>query len=523
MTTQDSFNRRDLFKVATAGIGAAAAGSLLESSAKASEAMPQHWDDEADVVIAGYGFAGAAAAITAHDHGAKVLIVEKAPEQFRGGNSRVSGNGVFWPNNIDKAKIYFRAFSGAYMDNISDEMLDVWARELYANRAWLEGLGWKPVRYGGAEYPDLPGADCVDKFVHGTGPIGQGRLWSGVIEPAVNARKVQIHYETPAVRLVSRNDGIVGVAAIRNGKRIHIKANRGVILTTGGFENNPTMIRSFLNDLPYAATMGTPYNTGDGIHMAIDVGADLWHMSNISGPQFTFAPPGSPIAIIIRMPKPNYIWVAKDGTRFLAEGDPMAMTSHGKIRLNGRWVQTPCPLPVHAVFDETFRKGGGIGGKASGWTMGWDYMHGANDWSNDNSAEIAKGWIKKADSIRALAAAIGIPPDNLEATVQQYNRFARAKKDDEFGRAPASLAAIETPPFYAMELTPAFINTQGGPRRNKDAQIVDIEGKPIPRLFSSGELGAIYGFQYQGGGNVAECFAFGRIAGINAAKEPSWS
>jgi FAD binding domain len=110
------------------------------------------------VVIAGYGFAGAAAAITAHDRGASVLILEKAQQQFRGGNSRVSANGVFWPNDVEKAKVYFRAFSGAYMDDISDEMLKVWTNELYAN-APARGPRLEAGALGGAEYPDLPVAD----------------------------------------------------------------------------------------------------------------------------------------------------------------------------------------------------------------------------------------------------------------------------------------------------------------------------------------------------------------------------
>jgi len=520
---QDRLNRRDLVKAATVGAGVMATGGLLSSPSDAAERVPQRWDREADVVIAGYGFAGAAAAITAHDQGARVLILEKAPERFRGGNSRVSANGVFWPNDVEKAKIYFRACSGPYVDDISDEMLDVWAKELYANRAWLEALGWQPVRYGGAEYPDLPGADCVSKFVHGAGSVGGARLWSQVIEAAITARKIEILYETPAVRLVRRGGDIIGVAAQQDGKQVHIKANRAVILSTGGFEHNPKMIRSFLIDLPYAAPLGTPYNTGDGIRMAMDIGADLWHMANVAGPMWAFAVPDYPVASFIRMPKPSYVWVAKDGKRFVAEGNPMAMTSHGKLSLNGRWVQMPCPLPVHAVFDETVRAGGGIGGHHSGQTMGWDYVYSVYDWSGDNSKEIEKGWIKKADTIRELAAIIDLPPDTLEATVQRFNGFAQGQKDEDFNRAPASLKPIQTPPFYAMQLSPAFLNTQGGPRRNKDAQIVDTEGNPISRLYSSGELGAIYGFQYQGGGNIAECLAFGRIAGTNAAKEASWS
>ena len=74
-----------------------------------------------------------------------------------------------------------------------------------------------------------------------------------------------------------------------------------------------------------------------------------------------------------------------------------------------------------------------------------------------------------------------------------------------------------SPPFYAMVLTPALVNTQGGPRRDKEARVIGSNGAPIGRLYSAGELGSIYPFLYQGGGNIGECLAFGRIAGRNAA------
>jgi predicted oxidoreductase len=84
------------------------------------------------------------------------------------------------------------------------------------------------------------------------------------------------------------------------------------------------------------------------------------------------------------------------------------------------------------------------------------------------------------------------------------------------------LAPISQGPFYAVELVPSMLNTQGGPRRNARAQIVRPNGDPIPRLYSAGELGSIYSYMYQGTGNIGECFAFGRIAARNALAESPW-
>ena len=137
-------------------------------------------------------------------------------------------------------------------------------------------------------------------------------------------------------------------------------------------------------------------------------------------------------------------------------------------------------------------------------------------------AEIEKGWIVKADTLRELASKIGKNPDMLEKTVSTWNKSCADKNDTEFGRDPKKVAPIQTPPFYAAEFVPAFTNTQGGPRRNSNAQVLDTSRKPIPRLYSGGELGAIYSWGYQGGGNILECIVFGHIAGERAALEKPW-
>jgi succinate dehydrogenase/fumarate reductase flavoprotein subunit len=495
---------------------------------------PESWDDEADVVIIGYGFAGSAAAIAAHDAGAKVLLLEKAPEQFKGGNSRVSAQILFWPDDIEKAKIYFKALAGPYMDNISDEMVTVWATEMHANRAYLEGLGMKPILAGGAEFPEMPASDCVQMLVHNDKPaagndkksfslgandlLGGSRIWNDVTEPALDARKIRRMYDTAAVKLVKEAGEIVGVVAEQHGKRLTIKANRAVILTCGGFENNPTIIRTYLEGLPNIYPVGTPYNTGDGIMMGVDAGADLWHMNNIAGPEFFFKAPDIEVSRWINIPhQDSYLFVANDGKRFTAEGTPcMGADRHGKTKVHGVWMQQLTPVPVYMIFDETFRKAGSIGESFACW----DVTHGNRyAWSADNIREVDKGWIKRASSIGDLAPLINLAPEVLEATVKRYNASAKDGTDNDYNRAKDYMAPLQTPPYYAMELTPSFVNTQGGPRRNKDAQIIGRDNKPISRLYSAGELGSIYSYNYNAGGNIGECFAFGRIAGRNAANE----
>ncbi len=134
---------------------------------------------------------------------------------------------------------------------------------------------------------------------------------------------------------------------------------------------------------------------------------------------------------------------------------------------------------------------------------------------------MAKGWIKRADTLPALAHIVGLDPATLEATVSRWNGSVASKCDQEFGRT-LMLTPLAKGPYYAIELSPSMLNTQGGPRRNEKAQIVAPDSTPIPRLYSAGELGSIYSYLYQGTGNIGECLAFGRIAGRNAVAEKPW-
>jgi predicted oxidoreductase len=106
-------------------------------------------------------------------------------------------------------------------------------------------------------------------------------------------------------------------------------------------------------------------------------------------------------------------------------------------------------------------------------------------------------------------------------TVGRWNQSCETGRDEQFGRT-LMLTPVAKGPFYAIELSPSMLNTQGGPRRNEHAQIVRPDGSPIARLYSAGELGSIYSYLYQGTGNIGECLAFGRISGRNAATEAPW-
>ncbi|MFC2000929.1 FAD-dependent oxidoreductase [Chloroflexota bacterium] len=484
--------------------------------------LSEKWDKEADVVVVGYGAAGAATAITAHDAGAKVVIMEKAPEGEEGGNTRVAGQGWFTPAPVDKAITYFNALCGAR--TVPQEMVRVWAEEMSKNNDWVKSLGGDNLFMyhrgpAEAEYPDLPGSDCVGTY-HLGDQLGHELLWK-LLKASVDKRQIEVLYATPGKELIEncQTKEILGVRAEREGHEVSIKAKRAVVLTCGGFENNQEMIRDFLPNLHYCYPVGTPYNTGDGIKMAMAVGADLWHMNNITGPWYYLKVPEFPSVMELLPHFKNtdfpggMIIVGADGKRFVNEKHKH---THGKVIAAGQWVQSPASHPMFMILDHTLFSAGPL--HDNNLYHGWNSLLKVYDWSEDNSAELARGWIKKTTTIAGLARKIGLNPTAVEDTINKWNTYCTVGKDAEFGRTKM-LSPIKDAPFYAIEMSPAFSSTQGGPRRNARSQIVQPNGSPIPRLYSAGELGSIHSYLYQGGGNLGECMAFGRISGRNAAAE----
>src|SRR3984885_1392758 len=352
------------------------------------QSVPENWDVEADVVVVGFGAAGMAASVTAHDLGADVVILEKAPRGQEGGNTRVAGQGYLNTSAVDPAIAYLTALCGPYA--VPPEMVRVWAQEMCQNNAWLASLGCDPQEHQhppvGIEFPDLPGADCVHKF-HDGPRYGYSNTWK-LFESRVRERPIRVLYETPGRALIQDGAGkdILGVRARRRDETIAVKARRGVVLTCGGFENNQEMIRNYLPGIPYCYTSGSPYNEGDGITMAMSVGADLWHMNNYAGPSMALKVPEvrttfSMQALHYSKEQPGgMIVVGPDARRFC---DEKYKTRHGKIPVNGRWLPLSTPCPMFMIFDHTLFSAGPLYDKHP--SHGWTQIIERYDWSETNS------------------------------------------------------------------------------------------------------------------------------------------
>ena len=529
-----SVNRRQFLKgsmVAGAAAATGVVGGLAPATAKA-DTLPEKWDKEVDVVIVGTGHAGLTAAIAATDAGAKCLILEKMKKEEEGGNSKVSGN-MWWtpaPGMREQAIQYVTALCyGLTPKDCIEALVD---EQLKLND-WLQTLGIRanPLGIFQPEHPELPGASAVRTWNNGR--VGGGpALWTPLREQ-VSKRNVEVMYESPGkalIQLPSRE--IAGIRAEVGGKPYFIKANKGVVLACGGFEFDFEMQKQFLPGWPIYC-QGSPGNTGDGIRMAQQVGAQLWHMNNaLAGLGGMVIPPAAPIPIPVNMggggrggapgaTAGGYICVDKYGKRFMSENQP---SRHGFGQkeylmffdgINGALSRIPC----YYIFDENTRTRSAIGpssggrGGPGGGGMGWFSNHPTYQWSRDNSAEIEKGWITKGETVAELASKLGMK--ELEATLTKYNENATKGVDPDFNRSRNGLVAIEKAPYYAVAVYPTMYNTQGGPKRNAKCQIVDPFEQPIPRLYSAGEMGSFWGWMYNGGGNNAECLCTGQIAARN--------
>lgn len=486
------------------------------------------WDKEADVLVVGYGGAGACAAIEAHDAGARVLIIEKMKQG--GGNTAVSAGGVMIPTSGKEARTYLsKTYDPA--DNERDEaLLDTFCVEIDKAKAWLMSLreGAELSMYGkGGDYRVFDGWQAVRKYkVKGKGKRS-GDLLFGLYQYAVEKRGIEVMLETPAQQLICRNGEVLGVVARYQGRDINIKAKRAVVLTTGSFEYDRQALRTYAMGTQIHA-LGNPGNTGDGLRMCLSVGAKLWHMTCYSC-QLGTELPGCKANQQVSTIAPSFIWVDRRGKRFADE-----YTTNGHCR--GYVVTRFDPvfygypqIPCYQIMDDKAIKRGPATITLSGYGINRE----GYTWSRDNSQELKNGVIVQADTLEALAKKIGIPADQLVKTVKQWNEDIAAGHDTLFDRPiykdpnkksmAVSEPLSEKGPYYAIKLWPSLLNTLGGPKRDPEGHILNMQEKPIPRLYGAGELGSIWGSVYQGACNNAECLVFGRLSGRNAAAEKPWA
>lgn len=455
---------------------------------------------EAEIVIIGAGGTGLAAAVTAGQEGASVIVLET--NGFAGGNLLVSGGVYNSPEpemqakqGIEDSPELFMQQTLAGGDNIANPEL---VRILAYNA--LDGLNW--LKELGNEFEDqviqAPGA-LHPRSHNTTAPLGSGIIKT-YLEHIDKMDNVEILYETKGESLIQEDGQVVGVIAKNpDGSKLTVKANKGVIIATGGFSKNAQLVMEYRNAEKWPLLDENSVSTnmdsirGEGIIMAREIGADVVDMDQM---QFLYLgqPKTGLLSGVFNVSAEVTVFVNKEGKRFVAEDARRDVISS-------------------AVFAQE---------------DGMMYMlHSAESLSDPaNQLNIdgipmkelldigAYGW-KQGDTLEELAKEIGVPAENLVQTIAEYNE-AVDTKNDPFGRTLLNVK-MEKGPFYAIPRVPALHHTMGGLRIDTLARVLDTKGEPIPGLYAGGEVtGGIHGGNRLGGNAVTDTVVFGRLAAQSA-------
>ena len=531
-------SRRNFIQMIGVGAASAMAAGALSGCAphgkKETEAKDGDYSGTYDVIVVGAGIAGVSAAITVarEGNGASCLLIEKESEAA--GCSPVC-NGDFLGRDDDNPYPvqYLKDMAQTSIGpSVPDDVLEAFAEGIDENLQWVLDLGatmdmldTKRQVYedrSKSEYREFDSWASAEYSFDDNAGYPYNHVFN-FLTYTMNTQYPEIVYKpnTPLQSLIQNDDGrVVGVVAGDE----RYSARKGVIMCCGGYEHSPEFLEGFCG-VGNAISFAMKGNTGDGHKAAARVGADFWHMHNAAG--FWMAGRNlentqfSNNALTSHKFKKYGITVAKNGRRFymdwdghksidaaddaLTEGmtqeEKLALhvgSRHGVMQFGGEWTHLPMPSIAWFIFDS-------------------DNLSNAIDYKTIGTQDpVADGWLYQADTIEELAEKCGVPASELTATVDQWNEFCDKGRDMAFYRPADTLTPIRTAPFYAQRCNPAMLNTDGGPVRNAKGQIVGVDGEPIEGLYSAGEFGSVWGYLYQGDGNVGEAMAFGRISARSA-------
>lgn len=434
------------------------------------------WDAIYDVIVIGFGGAGAGAARFAADNDAKVLLIDAAPEGSEGGNTRYAGGAFAWGADFDELKEYYK--QTYYPFKYDEEGLDTFIKNVMQMKEYSKkyfGIDAQPTgRRPKGEYPEYKDAASMQSQSMTKG-MYNGSFWK-LLRKQVFDRldKIDVWFESPAEHLIQdpETNGVIGVVINRNNRKVNVAAKRGVVLSLGGFENNQDMVQDFLGQ-GSLAPIGTLYNQGKGIDLAVEAGARLWHMSNYDshGLSLRQNKAREKFAYMINWKSlfNGSIFVAgDDGTRYFREDEE---DRHGYKYNHGNWVMIPNQNHPHIVMDQAQ----------------YDQLDHDQSAKADQIKELISYAIK-ADSIEELASKIDAP--YLKQAVEDFNFLTDIKKRDMFlNRKIETMRSFKDGPYYAIPVRHNILHTHGGAQRNSECEVIGLDGEVIPNLYEAGELG----------------------------------
>lgn len=488
----------------------------------------QDWD----VVVVGAGNAAFCAALAARERVERVLVLERAPDDESGGNSRftaglmrVAYDGVEDLKRVmpdlspeEVARSDFGTYTEAQflddMGRVTEYRCDPDLTELLVKRS-LDTVAW--MRSKGVRFTAAWGRQAFNiggrfKFWGGltVEAVGGGPGLVDALTQAAKKNGIEIWYQARATALVADDDGVHGVVVRHKGRTVTVRA-RSVVLAAGGFQANPEWRARYLGPgWELAKVRGTRFNTGDVIRMALDIGAAP--AGNWSGCHAVAwernAPEFGDLAVGDQFQKHSYPWgvyLNAEGRRFVDEGADFRNYTYAKY---GRVILAQTKQFAWQIFDAKVK---------------------AQLRDEYRIRQVTK---VVANTLEELVEKLDdVDPKQALAELQAYNRAVRAdipfNPNVKDGRRTEGLAVpksnwantLDMPPYEAYAVTCGITFTFGGLRINTDAQVVSTDGEPIRGLYAAGELvGGIFYFNYPGGTGLTNGSVFGRIAGGNAAR-----
>lgn len=486
-----------------------------------------------DVIIAGGGNAGLCAALAAREEGARVLVVERAPISDRGGNSAFTGGLFRSPyrglddlkdlmpdlSDAESANVEFGSYpEEAFFDDlasVSDYRADPDLTETVVNRAretllWMSRQGIRFLPPFGRRTVESEGKTV---FLSGAAieVSGGGPGLVEMLYASAEREGIDVVYETRARHLLTDSTRVRGLSTWGPDGANEYRA-RSVILASGGFSSNPAWRAAYLGpgwDL--ARVRGTRFNTGDGLSMAIEMGAGL--AGNWSGchatPWELYAPEFGDQSAARSFFRAHYnygVMINAEGSRFVDEGENFKDYTYAKY---GKAILEQPGQFAWQIFDAQVAD-----------------MLGREEYRSGNSTRVV------ADSLEDLASKLeGVNSARFLATIDEYNRSV--DRDTTFnpaaldGKSTTGLdiaksnwaTPIEIPPFEAFAVTGGITFTFGGLRIDPDASVLDTGGTPIEGLYAAGEIvGGLFYKNYAAGSGLTTGAVFGNIAGKNAVR-----
>ncbi|EGD54568.1 FAD-dependent oxidoreductase [Gordonia neofelifaecis] len=473
------------------------------------------WAYEADVVVAGFGVAGAAAAVGAAQSGADVLVLERTGGW--GGAAAMAGGFIYmgggtpvqkacgFEDSVDDMKAFMKAALGPGTD---DAKIDVYCEGSVDHYHWLAdecGVpfkmsfwgepGWEPPADDGLQYSggenSAPFSTTIRPAPRGHIPQMQNKRESAergggymLMKPLTDKAAelgVRSEYDMRVQALIVDADGrVVGLRAKQYGKDVDVRARRGVVLATGSFAYNNQMLESFAPKMVNRPAASIEEHDGRAIQMAQAIGADLAHMDAAEVAYFC-----DPQLFT------RGILVNGRGQRYINED-----TYPGRV---GQATLYENQNQSFVVIDEAA------------------YEEGASRPTATPELRHRPTWV--AETVEELEAEMGLPAGALQSTVEVYNRHAEQGVDPLFGKKAEWVKPIGTP-IAAIDmrgLTGGF--TLGGLRTSVDSEVLHVTGDPIPGLFAAGRCTAgVCAGGYASGASLGDGSFFGRRAGISAAK-----